>query len=102
MMLRSLQEARCGTQGDADTICVVVHFNDYLLFTSVPEVIVTILTFFFYTIVWHGALSTTIAFPALATFTVLRIPLNRMADSITFLIQAHVSLRRVTDFLRER
>lgn len=71
------------------------------IFYSLPF-IVTILTFFFYTIVWQEALSTTVAFPALATFAVLRIPLNRMADSITYLIQAYVSLGRVTEFLKEQ
>ncbi|KAG8168019.1 hypothetical protein KVR01_003708 [Diaporthe batatas] len=70
------------------------------VFYSLPF-IVTILTCFFYTIVWDGRLGTSIAFPALATFAVLRIPLNRLADSITFLIQAHVSLVRVTKFLEE-
>lgn len=71
------------------------------IFYSLPF-IVTIFTFFFHTIVWHRTLGTTVAFPALACFGVLRIPLNRMADSITYLIQAHVSLLRVTKFLEER
>lgn len=70
------------------------------IFFSLPF-IVTILTFFFHTIVWHHTLGTTIAFPALAYSSVLRIPLNRMADSITYLIRAHVSLLRVTKFLEE-
>ncbi|ROV98773.1 hypothetical protein VMCG_06779 [Cytospora schulzeri] len=70
------------------------------VFYSLPF-IVTIFTCFFYTMVWHDRLVTSVAFPALATFAVLRIPLNRMADSITFLIQAHVSFVRVDKFLRE-
>ncbi|KUI70372.1 ATP-dependent bile acid permease [Cytospora mali] len=71
------------------------------VFYSLPF-IVTVLTCFFYTIVWHDSLGTAVAFPTLATFAVLRIPLNRMADSITFLIQAHVSFLRVDKFLGER
>jgi ABC-type multidrug transport system fused ATPase/permease subunit len=66
------------------------------------QFIVTILTCFFYTVVWNYDLGTSVAFPALATFAVLRIPLNRMADSITFLIQAHVSLVRIEKFLQEK
>ncbi|KAK2811389.1 hypothetical protein FQN49_008463, partial [Arthroderma sp. PD_2] len=46
-------------------------------------------------------LGTTVAFPALAIFAVLRIPLNRLADSITFLLQAYVSLVRIGRFLDE-
>lgn len=70
------------------------------VFYSLPF-IVTILTCFFYTIVFNESLGTSVIFPALATFAVLRIPLDRLADSITFLIQAHVSLMRVTNFLEE-
>ncbi|MCJ1350607.1 MAG: hypothetical protein MMC33_000588 [Icmadophila ericetorum] len=71
------------------------------LFYSLPF-IVTLLTCFFYTIVWGNDLGTSIAFPALAIFALLRIPLNRMADSIAFLLQAHVSLQRISKFLKER
>ncbi|KAH8899934.1 putative multidrug resistance protein, partial [Thozetella sp. PMI_491] len=70
------------------------------LFHSFPF-IVTILTFFFYTVVFGNELGTSTAFPALAMFGVLRIPLDRMADSITFLLQAHVSVLRLDKFLRE-
>lgn len=70
------------------------------VFYSLPF-IVTILTCFFYTIVFNENLGISVIFPALATFAVLRIPLDRLADSITFLIQAHVSLMRVTKFLEE-
>ncbi|EEQ29360.1 canalicular multispecific organic anion transporter 2 [Microsporum canis CBS 113480] len=48
------------------------------------------------------ALETAIAFPALAIFAVLRIPLNRLADSITFLVQAYISLTRISRFLDEQ
>ncbi|KAK0630981.1 P-loop containing nucleoside triphosphate hydrolase protein [Bombardia bombarda] len=71
------------------------------VFYSLPF-ISTLLTFFVYTVLFGHPLTTTVAFPALAMFTVLRIPLNRLADSITFLIQAYVSLVRVDKFLQER
>ncbi|WPH01610.1 Hypothetical protein R9X50_00445800 [Acrodontium crateriforme] len=68
------------------------------VFYSLP-LIVTILTCFFYTVVFKNELGTATAFPALAVFSVVRIPLDRMADSISYLLQAHVSLVRVADFL---
>ncbi|RAO67757.1 uncharacterized protein BHQ10_003769 [Talaromyces amestolkiae] len=70
-------------------------------FHSLPF-IVTIITCFFYTLVWDNPLKTSIAFPALAIFGIIRIPLDRMAASITFLLQAHVSLGRIDKFLQER
>ncbi|KAK8135912.1 ABC bile acid transporter [Apiospora sp. TS-2023a] len=70
------------------------------VFYSLPF-LSTLITFFLYTVVGHNRLETSVAFPALATFAVLRIPLNRLADSITFLIQAYKSLVRVEQFLQE-
>lgn len=70
------------------------------IFHSLP-LIVTILTFLFYTVVFGNELGTSTAFPALVAFTVVRIPLNRMADSISFLLQANVSLVRIEGFLKE-
>ena len=63
--------------------------------------IVTMLTLFFYTVVFEHELGTATAFPALAMFAVLRIPLSRLSESIAFLLQAHVSLVRVATFLKE-
>lgn len=70
------------------------------LFYSLPF-IMTILTCFFYTVVWGHDLGTSVAFPSLAMFGVLQIPLNRIADSITFLLQAHTSFLRISRFLEE-
>ncbi|KAE8555164.1 hypothetical protein TMatcc_005247 [Talaromyces marneffei ATCC 18224] len=70
-------------------------------FHSLP-LIVTIITCFFYAVVWDSPLKTSIAFPALAIFSIIRIPLDRMAASITFLLQAHVSLGRIDKFLQEQ
>lgn len=46
------------------------------VFHSLPF-IVTIITCFFHTVIFHQSLNTLIAFPALAIFSVLRIPLDR-------------------------
>ncbi|EED19134.1 multidrug resistance protein, putative [Talaromyces stipitatus ATCC 10500] len=70
-------------------------------FHSLP-LIVTIITCFFYTIVWDNPLETSIAFPALAVFGIIRIPLDRLATCVTFVLQARVSLDRVDNFLCER
>ncbi|KAH8650664.1 putative multidrug resistance protein [Tricladium varicosporioides] len=62
----------------------------------------TVMTCFFYTIVWGNNMGTAVAFPALVIFGLLRIPLNRMAEAISFLLQAYVSLRRISKFLEEQ
>ncbi|KAH8595942.1 P-loop containing nucleoside triphosphate hydrolase protein [Bisporella sp. PMI_857] len=71
------------------------------VFLSLPF-IVTILTLFFYTVVWKNKLGTATAFPALVIFSIIKIPLNRLADSITFLLQTYVSVLRIDAFLNER
>ncbi|KAM0245405.1 hypothetical protein ACHAQJ_010576 [Trichoderma viride] len=71
------------------------------VFYSLPF-ITTILTLFIYTVVENKKLETKIAFPALAIFAVLRIPLDRMSSMISFILQAHVSVGRIEKFLKER
>lgn len=71
------------------------------VFYSLPF-ITTILTLFIYTIVEDKTLETKTAFPALAIFAVLRIPLDRMSSMISFILQAHVSVGRIEQFLKER
>ncbi|EED20602.1 multidrug resistance protein, putative [Talaromyces stipitatus ATCC 10500] len=70
-------------------------------FHSLP-LIVTTITCFFFTAIWGNRLKTSIAFPVLAIFSIIRIPLDRLATSITFLLQARVSLARIDNFLQER
>ncbi|KND87755.1 ATP-dependent bile acid permease [Tolypocladium ophioglossoides CBS 100239] len=67
---------------------------------SMP-LIITIVTLFFYTIVAGNPLETSVAFPALAIFAVLRVPLDRVSDMISFVLQAHVSIVRINKFLNE-
>lgn len=71
------------------------------VFYSLPF-ITTILTLFIYTVVENKLLETKTAFPALAIFAVLRIPLDRMSSMISFILQAHVSVCRIEKFLNER
>ncbi|KAL6904509.1 P-loop containing nucleoside triphosphate hydrolase protein [Trichoderma evansii] len=71
------------------------------VFYSLPF-ITTILTLFIYTIIENKTLETKTAFPALAIFAVLRIPLDRMSSMISFILQAHVSVSRIEKFLTER
>ncbi|KAF2126673.1 P-loop containing nucleoside triphosphate hydrolase protein [Dothidotthia symphoricarpi CBS 119687] len=63
--------------------------------------IITITTLFFYTVVAGKSLETSIAFPTLAVFAVLRAPLDRISDMISFLLQANVSVLRIDKFLKE-
>ena len=67
---------------------------------SIPFVITTI-TLLLYTVVGKGTLESSIAFPALAVFQALRLPLDRVADMISFVLQAFVSLKRIERFLAE-
>ncbi|KAF2725292.1 putative multidrug resistance protein [Polychaeton citri CBS 116435] len=71
------------------------------IFHSLPY-LVTILTCLFYSVIWGHELRTSIAFPALAIFAVLRIPLDHLAETISFVLRGRVSLGRIDTFLRER
>ncbi|KAL7907490.1 P-loop containing nucleoside triphosphate hydrolase protein [Trichoderma velutinum] len=71
------------------------------VFYSLPF-ITTVLTLFIYTIVENQRLETKVAFPALAVFAALRIPLDRMSSMISFILQAQVSVSRIEKFLKEK
>jgi ABC-type multidrug transport system fused ATPase/permease subunit len=57
--------------------------------------ITTVLVLFVYTVIENKKLGTKIAFPALAIFATLRMPLDRMPSMILFILQAHVSVGRI-------
>lgn len=64
-------------------------------------IVVTLATFTSYT-KWFGHdLTASTAFTALSLFTVLKHPIDQLADMITNVIQSKVSLDRVDEFLRE-
>ena len=64
-------------------------------------IIVTLATFTSYT-QWFGHdLTASTAFTALSLFSILKHPIDQLADMITNVIQSKVSLDRVDEFLRE-
>ncbi|KAI5960459.1 YBT1 [Candida pseudojiufengensis] len=67
----------------------------------ITPTLITLLSFYCYTIIEGKTLTAPIAFTALSLFTLLRSPLDQLADMTSFVIQSKVSLDRVTDFLDE-
>lgn len=63
--------------------------------------LVTVLSFYCYTMVVGKELTAPIAFTALSLFTLLRSPLDQLADMTAIVIQSKVSLDRISDFLEE-
>lgn len=75
---------------------VVMNF-----FWFLTPILVSSLSFTFYISVQGNTLTTPVAFTAISLFGLLRDPLDRLADMISFVIQSKVSLDRVADFLGE-
>lgn len=63
--------------------------------------LVTVISFYFYTVVEGKPLTAPVAFTALSLFTLLRSPLDQLADMTAIVIQSKVSLDRISDFLEE-
>lgn len=63
--------------------------------------LVTVVSFYCYTIIEGKPLTAPIAFTALSLFTLLRSPLDQLADMTAIVIQSKVSLDRISDFLEE-
>lgn len=72
-----------------------------LVYFTIP-IFVTILTFATYIFVQQHLLTAPIAFTVLALLNVMRNPLEQLAEILTELLQAKVSLNRIDDFLNER
>ena len=70
------------------------------LYNTTP-VLITFFSFLIYTIVDHRTLKPSVAFPALSLFALLRIPLDRLADTLANVQEALVSARRVEAYLSE-
>ncbi|GAB1195744.1 hypothetical protein APSETT444_005007 [Aspergillus pseudonomiae] len=62
---------------------------------------ITFASFFLYTVVEGKKLTPSIAFPALSMFSLLRIPLDQLADMVAHVQESKVSLDRVDKFLNE-
>ncbi|EAS31211.3 ATP-dependent bile acid permease [Coccidioides immitis RS] len=63
--------------------------------------IITFATFFIYTVIEGKRLVPSIAFPALSLFSLLRVPLDRLADMAAHVLESKVSIDRVDQFLSE-
>ncbi|KAJ5461400.1 ABC transporter 7 [Penicillium daleae] len=64
-------------------------------------ILITFLSFFLYTVVEKKQLTPSIAFPALSMFSLLRVPLDQLADMVAHVQESKVSLDRVDKYLNE-
>ncbi|KAL4802401.1 hypothetical protein BDV18DRAFT_147428 [Aspergillus unguis] len=64
-------------------------------------ILITFASFFLYTVVEGKKLTPSIAFPALSMFSLLRIPLDQLADMVAHVQECKVSLDRVDKYLNE-
>ncbi|VVT55606.1 uncharacterized protein SAPINGB_P004665 [Magnusiomyces paraingens] len=72
-----------------------------LVYFTIP-IVVTVLTFGSYIFIQKHLLTAPVAFTALALLNVMRNPVEQMAEVVTELLQAKVSLDRIEDFLNEK
>ena len=81
--------------------------NRYIIWTIAATiwggapVIITFLTFLVYTLVEKKDLIPSIAFTALSLFSLLRIPLDQLADMVAHVQESKVSVDRVEEYLNE-
>lgn len=71
-----------------------------LIWFTIPTLI-TVISFYCYTVIEKKPLTAPIAFTSLSLFTLLRSPLDQLADMTAIVIQSKVSLDRVSEFLEE-
>ena len=72
----------------------------YTIWGAIP-ILITFTSFLMYTKVEKRPLVPSIAFPALSMFSLLRIPLDQLADMVAHVQESKVSVDRVEEFLRE-
>lgn len=70
------------------------------IWSGVP-ILITFASFLIYTLVEKKPLVPSIAFPALSMFSLLRIPLDQLADMVAHIQESKVSVDRVEDFMNE-
>ena len=70
------------------------------IWSGVP-ILITFTSFLIYTLVERKPLVPSIAFPALSMFSLLRIPLDQLADMVAHIQESKVSVDRVEDFMNE-
>ncbi|CEI91841.1 hypothetical protein RMCBS344292_06118 [Rhizopus microsporus] len=71
-----------------------------VLYLSVP-IVVTVVSFIWYTKVAGNELTASVAFVSISLFEMLRAPLNMLPEAIIFLAEAKVSLARICKYLDE-
>lgn len=64
-------------------------------------ILITFMSFLLYTVVERKPLTPSIAFPALAMFNLLRVPLDQLADMVAHVQESKASLDRVDTYLNE-
>ncbi|KAK5089910.1 Transporter of the ATP-binding cassette (ABC) [Lithohypha guttulata] len=72
----------------------------YTIWGGIP-ILITFTSFLIFTKVEKRPLVPSIAFPALSMFSLLRIPLDQLADMVAHVQESKVSVDRVEEFLRE-
>ncbi|KAF7118485.1 hypothetical protein CNMCM5793_008011 [Aspergillus hiratsukae] len=81
--------------------------NRYILWSFAATVwygtpiLITFTSFFLYTVVEKKKLTPSVAFPALSMFSLLRVPLDQLADMVAHVQESKVSLDRVDKYLCE-
>lgn len=70
------------------------------IWSAVP-ILITFVSFFIYTTIERKPLLPSVAFPALSTFALLRIPLDQLADMVAHVQDSKVSVDRIDQFLNE-
>ncbi|RMD41406.1 hypothetical protein DV735_g3728, partial [Chaetothyriales sp. CBS 134920] len=70
------------------------------VWSAVP-ILITFVSFFIFTVVEKKPLVPSVAFPALSMFSLLRIPLDQLADMVAHVQESKVSVDRVEEFLNE-
>lgn len=67
----------------------------------ITPTLITLLSFYCYTVIEGNTLTAPIAFTALSLFTLLRTPLDQLSDMTSYVVQSKVSLDRIGEFLDE-
>ena len=70
------------------------------VWSGIP-VLITFVSFLVYTLVEKRPLVPSVAFPALSMFSLLRIPLDQLADMVAHVQESKVSVDRIEEFLNE-
>ncbi|KAK4688623.1 hypothetical protein P7C73_g1481, partial [Tremellales sp. Uapishka_1] len=71
-----------------------------LLWAFAP-ILVTLVSFFCFIVIEKRELTVSVAFTSISLFSMLRMPLNVIPTFIVILLNAHVSVKRIEDFLNE-